>query len=127
MNNTLRILIAEDDSDLQKLFYKSFNHAGFQCALVSEGHHAWAEINDNCPDMLILDLGLPGISGIEILKRIKNSVDLQNLKVIVVSGNHQANLFAVTDRADLVMVKPVSPRDLVRLTERFTRVNTSLE
>ncbi len=119
MPSSIKTLVAEDDKSLRRLFYKAFKHAGFTCDMASDGHMVCNRLQSNCPDILILDLGLPGISGQEILTRIKNSRNLDHVHVIIVSGNQMADQIPDADRADLIMIKPVSTRDLVKLTERF--------
>lgn len=115
-----RALIAEDDSALQSLFTKAFKYAGFDVTIAGDGMSAVNQAMLQTPDVMILDLGLPGISGQDVIKKIRAFT--QNMKIIVVTGNHLAESSAEVQLADLFLLKPVDITELVTLAERMRAV-----
>lgn len=118
-----RVLIAEDDAYLRALFVKAFKGSNFQVTAASDGEEVIHHLNREMPDILVLDLGLPGYNGFDILRYVRRHEHLANndhTKIIVVTGNAQAEHHAEAALADLFMTKPVSIRDLLALAQRIT-------
>ena len=73
------IYIVEDDSDIAELVEFNLISEGFKTEIISDGYDAYEQILDKPPDLLLLDLMLPGLSGIEICKYIRNSKSLKEI------------------------------------------------
>jgi CheY-like chemotaxis protein len=114
-----RVLIAEDAPALRSLFAKVLKNAGFDVNIAVNGHDVLAQIEAQLPDVLVIDLGMPGISGEEVIRRVQQRSDEKRVKIVVVTGNHLAGQSALADAVDLILIKPVSPRDLVDFVKRF--------
>jgi len=108
-------LIAEDDRDIRELVTAKLTASGYQVLSFSNGPAALAAAHDHQPDVALLDVMMPGISGIEILTRLQKDPRTRTIPVILLTAKSQEfdidSGFAV-GAADYI-VKPFSPRDLV--------------
>ena len=110
------VLVVEDDSDLRYLFRVSLALAGFHVREASDGYGALAALEEDLPHALVLDLGLPRVSGFTVLEEIQARDDMRALAVIVVTG------LTVDDHRDTVVLqKPVDPPVLVGAVRRALR------
>src|SRR5262245_32836188 len=71
-----RILVVEDDRRIATLVAKNLQAAGFECALVADGEAALVELARSEPALVVLDLGLPGMSGVEVTRRVRQGSDV---------------------------------------------------
>ena len=113
------VLIAEDNNDLRNIFSKSFDKTIFDVRLAIDGEEAIAKINELLPDIIILDVDMPKVSGFGVLDYLKETN--RRPKVILVTGNTIAADAPQAEFADLVLVKPVSIRELITFVNRFTQ------
>jgi two-component system, OmpR family, phosphate regulon response regulator PhoB len=102
------VLVVEDDADLRYLFRISLAVAGFDVRVAADGYQALAALEDHLPDAVVLDLGLPRVSGFTVLEEITAREDIRNLPVVVVTG-----LDVQGDSDATVLRKPVEPPVLV--------------
>lgn len=88
MTEKKKILLVEDDAFLQELAAKKIADAGYDIEAASTGEEGMEKLKDLKPDLVILDIMLPGIGGFDILKKIKNSEDesISNIPVIMFSN-----------------------------------------
>lgn len=107
-----RVLVVDDDADARWLAVEALNEHGFEVSEAGDGIAAGNAIRTRAPDLVVLDLGLPGVGGLDILKELRSR---GNLPVILLTGRS-----AQSDRvvglelgADDYMVKPFDPRELV--------------
>ena len=119
METKKRVLIAEDDTDLRTIFAKIFSRREFEVQLAVDGQQAITALEQMLPDILILDVNMPYISGLDVLTYIRASEHLKHLKVIVVTGNATAYQSPESNLADLFLIKQVSTHDLVVLAQRL--------
>ena len=111
------ILIAEDDHLLSYLFQKALTHAGYRTEVAWNGHEVMTRITAITPDILLLDIGLPDVSGMQLLKNMRNYYP--DMIIVVVTGNNNAMQSEESQLADLFLLKPVSVRELVTLLGRL--------
>jgi CheY-like chemotaxis protein len=111
-------LIIEDNEDQNLVFTNALMQAGYETESILDGSTAMKRLNDVVPDMVILDLHIPGINGGLLLREIRQDPRARNVKVIVVSADAE---FAASLQAqvDLVLLKPVSFTQLSLLASRF--------
>ncbi len=81
-----RVLIVEDDKFLNDLLAKHFAKDGFNFDLAPDGESALVKAGEQKPDLVLLDLYLPGIDGYEVLRRIKANPNLSSVPVIILSN-----------------------------------------
>lgn len=111
-------LIIEDDDKLATIFYKALQRAGFEAEIARDGKIALKRLAATIPDMVVLDLHLPYVSGTDLLHKIRADERLTKTRVIVVT----ADLFRaepLRGEADLVLIKPISFNKLVDLATRL--------
>ena len=119
-------LIIEDDDDLSLIFAEALRAAGFRTEIVQDGAVAIERIEALFPKVVILDMHLPHMSGDEILKRIRASQTLRNIRVVVTTAD--ARLAEQTGRqADMVLIKPISFGLLRDLTSRLSKDHSQTE
>ncbi|HEX5790927.1 MAG TPA: response regulator [Luteolibacter sp.] len=81
------ILIADDDQFLTNVCSRAFEKAGYKTTVANDGHQAVKQLVDQKPDLVLLDLLLPGIDGIGVLKFIRSRPELENLPVFIISNS----------------------------------------
>jgi CheY-like chemotaxis protein len=81
------ILIADDDQFLTSVCSRAFEQAGYKTSKAHDGHEAVDQLVNHKPDLILLDLLLPGIDGIGVLKFIRSRPELENLPVFIVSNS----------------------------------------
>lgn len=108
MNNQLDLaLVIEDDFDISVIFSKALEFAEFQTEVIDSGEQAMAYLQDVVPQMIILDLNLPGVEGKDILTMIRADERFSATHVIVATANQNPDQ-AIRDMADLVLIKPIT-------------------
>ena len=118
-----KILIAEDDSDLRLLVSLKLESGGHQVVSVEDGSTAAHQCRAMRPDLVILDLMMPGMSGLEVCRYIRSQPDLAATPVILLTARAQeADIDAGRAAGvDEYLTKPFSPRELA------SRVDALLE
>jgi len=108
-----RILIVEDDPVTARILEVILQKAGLDTAIAPGGFHAGVLLSEFSPDMMTLDLDIPGLSGLEVLKYVRKTSSLKNIKVLVISGMEQSVLDeAMQSGADAVLSKPINPSEV---------------
>jgi DNA-binding response OmpR family regulator len=121
MNNLLALII-EDDPKLSLIFAKALEAAEFQTEMVHDGKLALERLQKIVPSLVLLDLHLPYISGVDILYHIRADQRLADTRVMIATADA---LVAESLRfeADLVLLKPVSFQQLRTLAARLRPCN----
>jgi CheY-like chemotaxis protein len=114
--------IIEDDEDLSIIFSEALNAAGYQTQMIRNGRLALDQLMVNTPKVVILDMHLPGLSGLEILKYIRTDERLALTNVVVTTAD-AVMAEQVRDSADLALIKPITFGQLRDLSARLNRVN----
>jgi two-component system CheB/CheR fusion protein len=104
-----RILVVEDNADSRDMLCVLLVSAGFECETASNGLDALERLETLRPDVVILDVGLPGIDGFEVARRIRAHPSLGGVRLVAVTGYGQDADRAATRKAgfDAHLVKPV--------------------
>jgi two-component system KDP operon response regulator KdpE len=107
-----QILIVEDDSDTAEVVATLLETAGYTTVSVESGSTALAEIQNSSPDLVLLDLNLPDLPGLDVLKQVREQ---SFLPMIILSGFNadRDKVVALEAGADDFMSKPFSPEELV--------------
>lgn len=114
------ILIADDDELIAELASEVLIDAGHACGWVTNGEEAWTVLQRRRPDVLLLDQDMPGISGVSLLRKIRQSPALYDLPVIMftaMSGAQDENQAMYAGAQDFVR-KPFDPRGLTSRVQR---------
>jgi DNA-binding response OmpR family regulator len=115
LTESLQILVAEDDRDIADLIAHYLQKTGWKAHLVSSGDEALASARRNPPDVIILDVMMPGLSGFEVCRALRADKQTALIPIIILTARAEE-----TDRvvglelgADDYMSKPFSPNELV--------------
>lgn len=125
----MNILIVEDEPSMVELLRYNLESEGFQVTSATDGEEAMLSIEEQKPDMVLLDWMLPKLSGIEICRRLRRNQEFRNLPVIMITARAEE-----TDRvrgldvgADDYVSKPFSPAELMaRIRAVLRRHNPNL-
>ncbi|BAZ46136.1 response regulator receiver protein [Chondrocystis sp. NIES-4102] len=107
------ILVVEDNDDLLLLFRLVLESAGYQVATVNNGQDALNVLGKLRPKLILMDVMMPKISGLEVARRIKEQLRFHSLPILLVSGIDQIQEEQLVDsRADGILYKPFDLDDL---------------
>ncbi len=123
-----RILIVEDEEDIAELVAFNLERQGWQTAMVHHGAEAVAKIREWLPDMVILDIMLPGMDGLQIYRSMKESPLTEKIPALFLTARAQLEdrLAGLSLGADDYMTKPFSPKELVlRVRNILARTDTA--
>ena len=123
MNIREKVLVIEDEKSISHFISAILNNNGYEALQARTGAEAMSMISSHCPDLIILDLGLPDMDGMDILRQIR---EWSSLPVVVVSARtHETDKVAALDLgADDYLTKPFGTAELlarVRAAIRHTR------
>ncbi len=114
--NSKSILIVEDERFITELYTRALENAGYFVSSVYDGEQALKEINSNSYDIVLLDIMLPSLSGIEILKKLKENSATINTKIVITTNLDQKDeqKEAIESLADGYLIKAeVTPKELL--------------
>ena len=109
-----RILIIEDDRDIVELVRYNLANEGFQVSGVNDGASGLSTLKKSPPDLLLLDLMLPKLSGLEICREVRKDESLNRLPILMLTarGDEADRVVGLEMGADDYVTKPFSPREL---------------
>ena len=112
------VLVVEDDPNLRQLYRSALTLAGYIVISVEDGIDALRHLEADAPGLVVLDLGLPRLSGRDVQREMAAHVETQSIPIIVVTG----------DQADIhprdfacVLRKPIDPQELLAAVQRCLR------
>lgn len=119
----IMIWCVEDDSDIRDIELYALNSAGFETKGFEDGLSFWEAIKREKPELIILDVMLPGMDGIEILTKMKESVELNRIPVILATakGQEYDRIRGLDLGADDYIVKPFSIMEMVSRVKAVLR------
>ena len=112
---TQKIYIVEDEPDIRETLKYNFSNEGFKVSTAPDGEEALSNIKKVLPDVLILDLMLPGISGLDVCKSIRADDDIRDMSIIMLTakGEEIDRVIGFELGADDYVTKPFSVRELI--------------
>lgn len=110
-----KILVVEDDKDIVKMLDYNLKKEGFRVLTAFDGENGLALANRDLPDLVILDLMLPGMDGLEVCKALKKESKTSSIAIIMLTAKSQESdkVIGLELGADDYVVKPFSPRELI--------------
>jgi DNA-binding response OmpR family regulator len=113
------ILVADDDMDIRDLVAFKLEQAGFEVTAVDNGLAALTSARQALPDLVVLDVMMPGMSGIDVCRELRGDRSTSGLPIILLTARAQEGDVEVGFGvgADDYIVKPFSPRELVSRVE----------
>lgn len=118
------ILIVEDHSTMREAMRLVLEHEGFEIREAPDGVSALEMARSQPPDLMFLDLNIPGASGADVLAELKNDPATKDVRVIVVTATgEEGRAFVLSLGADEYFTKPFSPTALLRTVERVLQTS----
>lgn len=123
-----KILVIEDEVSIQKLLLYDLTHAGFSVDIAIDGKEGYEKAKNGSYDLILLDLMLPGLGGIEICKKLRK--ENNNVYIIMLTARDEKidTITGLDSGADDYMTKPFSPREvLARINALLRRKAINIE
>ena len=123
-----KLLIIEDEPDIRETLSYNFKKEGFKVEVAANGSDALTLCKIFDPDVLILDLMLPDMSGLDVCKKIKNSIDFKDTSIIMLTakGEEVDRILGFELGADDYVTKPFSVRELILRVKVILKKSSSL-
>lgn len=117
------ILIVEDEAEIAQLIQLYLEKEGFSCQICRDGLTAMQLFQEQQPDLIILDLMLPGLDGLEVCARIRQKPGVKDPYILMLTakGEEIDRIIGLSTGADDYLVKPFSPRELVARVRALLR------
>ena len=118
-----RVLVVEDDPDIAQLVAHYLEKAGFSTELLTNGHDALSVIAARPPDVLVLDLMLPQVDGLEICRVVRGNASTAAIPIIMLTARAEESdrIVGLEIGADDYVAKPFSPNELVARIRALVR------
>ncbi len=109
------ILIVEDEPGIQEVLRFNLNQNGHDTLVAGDAEHAWAMLREVMPDVLLVDWMLPGMSGIDLTRKVRADSRLKDLPIIMLTARveERDKILGLDSGADDYLAKPFSPRELL--------------
>ncbi|KJS79408.1 response regulator transcription factor [Desulfosporosinus sp. BICA1-9] len=124
------ILVVDDEEPIQELLRFNLEKEGYLVRVAKDGKEALDRVAKEQPDLIVLDLMLPGMDGLEVCKRLKLTPSFQQIPIIMLTAKGEVidKVLGLELGADDYMTKPFSPRELIaRIKARLRRLNPKEE
>lgn len=110
------ILVVEDDESVGRMVQRCLESAGYHVTLVTCGMEALHQTEASQPDAVVLDLGLPDVSGLDVASHLRRMAGCEQLPIVMLTGrSHPADrLRGFAYGADAYLIKPFQPSDLLQ-------------
>jgi two-component system, OmpR family, response regulator MprA len=112
MDRAARVLVVEDDEEIAQVLQRSLRLEGYEVRIASDGEQALAVHAEYVPDVVILDLGLPKVDGIEVARRVRGADDVPIL-MLTARDAVDARVEGLDSGADDYLVKPFERQELL--------------
>ena len=118
-----KVLVVDDEASIREMLRLALEISDFKCLEAADIHEAYRLVTDELPDIVLLDWMLPGGSGIELLRRLKNEEATKALPVIMLTANtHEDNVVQGLEvGADDYITKPFAPKELIARMKAILR------
>ncbi|MGZ4958794.1 MAG: phosphate regulon transcriptional regulator PhoB [Methylomonas sp.] len=121
--SNLNILVVEDEEAIREMLVMALEQAGLKVLPVASAELALQALAENMIDLILLDWMLPGISGVELARRLKNDAGYKALPIILLTarGEEEDKIRGLEIGADDYITKPFSPKELIARIKAVTR------
>jgi DNA-binding response OmpR family regulator len=116
-----RVLVVDDDPTVSDVVRRYLERAGYSVTLAGDGPGALAAYSREQPDLVVLDLMLPGIDGLEVCRRLRTRADGVPIVMLTALGDEADRVLGLQLGADDYVTKPFSPRELVLRVQSVLR------
>jgi two-component system cell cycle response regulator DivK len=121
---TKTVLLVEDNPHNRKIFSGMLTHSGFQVVEAEDGHQALAAMQKALPDLILMDLSIPGVDGWEVTRRLKADPRTKPVPIIALTAHAMRGdeERAYAAGCDHYLAKPISPKKVVEEVRRILKV-----
>ncbi len=125
MPNVARILVVDDEPKIVQLVRDYLERAGFAVSTARDGNEALMRAHSERPDLIVLDLGLPGLDGLDVTRRLRRD---SGVPIIMLTARHEETdkVVGLELGADDYVTKPFSPRELAARVRAVLRRHTQV-
>jgi DNA-binding response OmpR family regulator len=116
-----RVLVVDDDPTVSDVVRRYLEHAGFEVTLAADGPAALQSVSAARPDLVVLDLMLPGLDGLEVCRRLRSQDKDLPVVMLTALGEEADRVVGLSLGADDYVTKPFSPRELVLRVQSVLR------
>jgi two-component system, OmpR family, response regulator ResD len=117
-----KVLVVDDEPTIAEVVARYLDHAGYETATTGDGLEALRLASEERPDLIVLDVMLPGVDGIEVLRRLAASGGPRTPVILLTAkGEQDDKLVGLQRGADDYVVKPFSPKELVARVDAVLR------
>ncbi|MEE8501579.1 MAG: response regulator [Kiloniellales bacterium] len=117
------VLVVEDNDINMRLFHDMLEARGYNVLQATDGTEGWRMAREHRPDLILMDIQLPGISGLEVTKRLKADETLKSIPVIAITAfatdGHEEKIRG--GGCDAYIVKPISIPSFLQTVERLAK------
>ncbi len=115
------VLIVEDNEDNSLLAEKILKYYGFKTVVASHGNAALQYCETHQPDLILMDLSLPDIDGMEVTRILRKKIEYQHIPIIALTAHAMRGIQETTQEAGLndFLTKPFLPNDLISLVRKY--------
>jgi two-component system cell cycle response regulator DivK len=127
LSTSPRVLIVDDDDDTREMYTVALTVMGFQAVAATNAEEASAQARDVRPDVIVTDLTLPGLSGLDLARRLRGDARTTDTGIIVLSGHSSESMEQRAREAgcDRYLVKPCLPDALALAINGCSLLDTS--
>ena len=115
----MRLLLVDDDAAFRELLRTTFEDVQVEVDEAGSAAEAEARISASRPDVIVLDVGMPGMDGLAFCRELKASPDTQEIRVVLLTGMEDVEDVAGAAGADALLLKPFRPLELLGVVERL--------
>ena len=118
-----KILVVEDEPDILEMVRYNLDQAGLDVETTEDAEHALQSVQEVLPDLIILDLMLPGIDGLDMCRQLKQDARTRHIPILMLTARKEEvdRIVGLELGADDYVVKPFSPRELVLRAQAILR------
>lgn len=128
--NPKQVLVVDDELDMRIFLATVFETAGYQAVSARDGRDGFAKASDGPPDLIILDLMMPGEGGVRMYRQLKETPALREVPIFILSGVDKATFYHylkmlnlrpddAIPEPDAYLEKPPTPEDLLAIADRL--------
>lgn len=116
-DNPPLVLLVEDDRDTREMYSEFLSYSGMRVTEASNGPRALDSVRAERPDVIVTDIAMPGMDGIELSRQLRASEPTRDVPIIAVTGSMSTG--AREAGANIVLEKPCSPDELLHVIEEM--------
>ncbi len=118
-----KILVVDDEAPISSYLERKLSKLGYEVMLAKDGEEALEKTKQFVPDLILLDVKLPKINGVEVCRRLKSDGEFANVRIVMLSARAQAEEIeaGLSAGADKYLCKPVGFPDILKEIEKQLR------